>query len=163
MVNVDVVKQKIRMLVFEILYKSETDASDMKLLSKLEDIMPVPETVEQKYRPEDFYENGKVDIDLFVEVCFEHKLNAVAMLHFMKKYLDEERRKTALAAILTDYLSNLTDYSEEEGDLLIQKMEHLAPGSEITDYIFWPDRYFDHEPTVNEIVEHCFSYKPLTL
>lgn len=164
MSNIDTAKQNARKLISQILYESKTDESDMLLLAKLENIMPVPEAVEQKFRPQDFYDgDGKVEIDLFVDVCFEHKLNAVAMLHFMRKYLGEEGRKAALKAMLTDYLENIASYDEEEGDSLIRQMEHLTPNSEITDYIFWPDRHFDHEPTVDEIVERCFAFKPLAL
>lgn len=160
----DTAKQSARQLVSQILYESKTDESDMRLLAKLEEIMPVPEAVEQNFRPQDFYnESGKVEIDLFVEACFEHKLNAVAMLHFMKKYLDQENRKATLKALLTDYLENIGSYSKEEEENVLKQMEHLTPNSEITGYIFWPDMYFENEPTVDEIVERCFTFKPLAM
>ncbi|MEZ6852348.1 hypothetical protein [Halodesulfovibrio aestuarii] len=119
----------------------------MVLPSKLEDLMPVPEAVEQKYRPEDFYRGGEVDIDLFVDVYLEQKLNAVAMLHFMKKYCDEETRKVKLKAILKEYIDNIGCYSEEKEREMMSQMEHLTPDLYLTDYIFWYDRHFDHEPT----------------
>ncbi|OBQ46473.1 hypothetical protein [Halodesulfovibrio spirochaetisodalis] len=161
--DIETVRHDARKLIAEILYESKTDESDMLLLSKLEDLMPVPEAVEQKYRPEDFYRSGEVDIDLFVDVCLEQKLNAVAMLHFMKKYCDKETRKTKLKALLKEYLENMESYSEEEEDELLAQMQHLTPNSDIISYIFWSESDFEHEPTVDEIVERCFMDNSMVL
>lgn len=53
--------------------------------------------------------------------------------------------------------------SQEEADRLVEQFLANVPHPEADGLIFYPDQYFGHEPTAEEVVDRALSYKPLQL
>ena len=53
--------------------------------------------------------------------------------------------------------------SQEEADRLVDHFLASVPHPEADGLIFYPDQYFDHEPTPEEIVDRALSYRPIQL
>jgi hypothetical protein len=53
--------------------------------------------------------------------------------------------------------------SREEADRLVAVFVESVPHPEADGLIFYPDQYFDHEPTAEEVVELALSYRPRQL
>ena len=53
--------------------------------------------------------------------------------------------------------------SQEEADRLVDLFLENVPHPEADGLIFYPERYFGHEPTAEEVVDAALSYRPIEL
>lgn len=53
--------------------------------------------------------------------------------------------------------------SQEEADRLVDLFLENVPHPEADGLIFYPDEYFGHEPTPEEVVDAALSYRPIEL
>jgi hypothetical protein len=53
--------------------------------------------------------------------------------------------------------------TEEEDDRLVRLFQDSVVHPGATDLIFYPDKYFDGEPTPEQVVDAALAYKPIQL
>ncbi len=77
---------------------------------------------------------------------------------------DIEEKKQKLLEMLDIFLKEQANWNDEKASNYMLEMKKLSPDPSLSDYIFWPQNHgYDRELTPEEIVEKCFSYKPIIL
>lgn len=70
--------------------------------------------------------------------------------------------RAALTALVARLMAG--DYTDsDELDRDSERLRSSVPHPDVLGLIFYPDRYFDHDPSADEIVERALAYRAIEL